>query len=43
VHESGEVIDIAPDTLAFFPRGWRGTCHITETIRKVYMIRGAIR
>ena len=39
IHESGEVIEIEPDTLAFFPKDWRGTCHITETIRKVYMIR----
>ena len=39
IHESGEVIEIAPDTLAFFPEGWRGICHITETIRKIYMIR----
>jgi uncharacterized cupin superfamily protein len=35
----GEVIEIAPDTIAFFPRGWTGTCRVTETVRKVYMIR----
>ena len=38
-HESGERIEIAPDTLAFFPQGWRGVCEVRQTIRKVYMIR----
>ncbi len=38
-HESGEIIEIEPDTAAFFPRGWTGTCRVHETIRKVYMIR----
>jgi len=38
-HESGEQIEIAPDTAAFFPRGWKGTCRVHETVRKVYMIR----
>ena len=38
-HESGEVIEIVPDTVAFFPMDWRGTCRVHETIRKVYMIR----
>jgi uncharacterized protein len=39
VHESGETIEILPDTLAFFPKGWKGTCRVHETIRKVYMIQ----
>jgi len=39
VHESGETIEIRPDTLAFFPTGWKGTCRVHETIRKVYMIQ----
>jgi uncharacterized cupin superfamily protein len=39
VHDSGEVIQILPDTLAFFPTGWKGTCRVHETIRKVYMIQ----
>lgn len=39
VHESGEVIEIAPDTAAFFPQDWKGVCTVHETIRKVYMIR----
>jgi uncharacterized cupin superfamily protein len=38
-HESGEVIEIAADTAAFFPKDWRGTCRVHETVRKVYMIR----
>ena len=38
-HESGEQIEIAPDTLGFFPQGWRGVCEVRQTIRKVYMIR----
>lgn len=39
VHDSGEVIEIVPDTAAFFPQGWKGTCTVHETIKKVYMIR----
>jgi len=38
-HESGDVIEIEPDTAAFFPQGWKGTCRVHETVRKVYMIR----
>nr|WP_232831675.1 cupin domain-containing protein [Pseudogemmobacter bohemicus] len=39
VHESGDVIEITPDTAAFFPKDWKGVCTVHETIRKVYMIR----
>ncbi|MES0185627.1 cupin domain-containing protein [Mesorhizobium sp. C386A] len=39
VHESGEVIQIEPDTAAFFPQNWKGVCTVHETIKKVYMIR----
>jgi hypothetical protein len=39
VHESGECIEIEPDTLAFFPLDWKGTCEVRRTMRKVYMIR----
>jgi len=39
VDESGVVTQIVPDTSAFFPEGWRGTCTVHETVRKVYMIR----
>ncbi|MGH8254032.1 MAG: cupin domain-containing protein [Steroidobacteraceae bacterium] len=38
VHESGEVIEIEPDTLAYFPQDWRGVCTVHETVTKVYMI-----
>jgi uncharacterized cupin superfamily protein len=37
--EPDEVIEIEPDTAAFFDAGWKGTCRVEETIRKVYMIR----
>ncbi len=39
VHENGEVIEITPDTAAFFAQGWRGVCTVHETVTKVYMIR----
>jgi uncharacterized cupin superfamily protein len=39
VHESGEVIEIVPDTVAFFPEDWKGVCTVHDTIKKVYMIR----
>ena len=39
VHESGDVIEVTPDTAAFFPKDWKGVCTVHETIRKVYMIR----
>jgi uncharacterized cupin superfamily protein len=39
VHESGDVVEIAPDTAAFFPRGWTGTCTVHQTVRKIYLIR----
>jgi uncharacterized protein len=38
-HESGEMIEIEPDTLAYFPKDWKGTCWVRESVRKVYMIR----
>jgi hypothetical protein len=38
-HESGEVIEIGPDTLALFPQDWKGRCVVHATVRKVYMIR----
>ena len=39
VHESGEVIEIHPNTIAFFPKDWKGTCRVHDTVRKTYMIR----
>jgi uncharacterized protein len=38
-HDNGEVIEVRPDTLAYFPIGWKGQCRVHETVRKVYMIR----
>ena len=38
-HDNGEVIEVRPDTLAYFPQGWKGQCRVHETVRKVYMIR----
>ena len=38
-HESGEVIEASASTVAFFPAGWNGSCHVHETVRKVYMVR----
>ncbi len=37
--EDGQVIEIAPDSIAFFPAGWQGTCVVSKTVRKIYMIR----
>ena len=39
VHENGEVIEIVPDTAAFFAQAWKGVCTVHETVTKVYMIR----
>jgi len=39
IHQSGEVIEIRGDCIAFFPAGWKGVCQVFETVRKVYMIR----
>ena len=39
VHENGEIIEITPDTVAFFPQDWKGVCTVHETVIKVYMIR----
>lgn len=38
-HESDEAIEIEANTPAFFPGGWKGTCRVKESIRKVYMMR----
>lgn len=37
--DSGEVFEVEPDTVAFFPQDWRGTCQVHSTVRKVYVIR----
>jgi len=38
VHDNGEVIEVEPDTAAFFPKGWTGVCRVHDTVKKVYMI-----
>ena len=38
-HESGEIIEIEPDTVAFFQQDWKGVCTVHETVTKIYMIR----
>lgn len=37
--DDGEVIEIVPGTIAFFEKGWKGTCRVHETVRKTYMLR----
>ncbi|MCH7869181.1 MAG: DUF861 domain-containing protein [Myxococcales bacterium] len=36
--ESGQVTDIKAGDSWVFPRGWKGTAEVVETVRKVYMI-----
>lgn len=36
--ESGEVTEIEAGDSWIFPKGWRGTAEVKETVRKVYMI-----
>jgi uncharacterized cupin superfamily protein len=40
VGEDGVRADICPGSLLVLPRGWRGTWHVTETIRKTYITVG---
>jgi len=37
--EVDDLIEITTETAAFFPAGWKGTCRVHETVRKVYMVR----
>ena len=36
--ESGQVTEIKAGDSWIFPRGWKGTAEVVETVRKVYMI-----
>ena len=36
--ESGQVTEIRAGDSWIFPRGWKGTSEVVETVRKVYMI-----
>ena len=39
VQTNGEIIEIEPDTVAFFPKDWKGVCTVHDAVTKVYMIR----
>jgi uncharacterized protein len=36
--DGGQSLDIGPGDCAVFPRGWRGTWQIHQTIRKLYVL-----
>ena len=36
--ESGQVTEVKAGDSWIFPRGWKGTAEVLETVRKVYMI-----
>jgi len=36
--DGGESKTLAPGDMAVFPRGWRGTWELHETVRKVYVV-----
>jgi hypothetical protein len=36
--ESGQVTEIKAGDSWIFPRGWKGTAEVVETVRKVYLI-----
>jgi hypothetical protein len=36
--ESGQVTEIRAGDSWIFPKGWKGTAEVVETVRKVYMI-----
>ena len=38
LHDSGERIEILPETLVLFPAGWRGACTVHESMRNTYML-----
>lgn len=37
--DTGEEIIVEAGTAGCFPAGWKGNCHVVETVRKVYMVR----
>lgn len=39
IRDTGERTEISGGDTAFFPAGWTGRCEVSETIRKLYMIR----
>ncbi len=36
--ESGKVTEIKAGDSWVFPRGWKGTAEVLETVRKVYLV-----
>jgi len=36
--DTGELIEVAPNTVIMFPGGWSGACTVHETIRTIYML-----
>jgi hypothetical protein len=36
--ESGKVTEVRAGDSWIFPRGWKGTAEVVETVRKVYMV-----
>ena len=36
--ESGQVTELKPGDSWVFPRGWKGTGEVLETVRKVYLV-----
>ncbi len=36
--ESGQVTEVKAGDSFVFPKGWKGTAEVKETIRKVYMV-----
>jgi len=36
--ESGQITELRPGDSWIFPRGWKGTSEVVETVRKVYLI-----
>ena len=36
--ESGEVTEVKAGDSFFFPKGWKGSCEIRETVRKVFSV-----
>lgn len=36
--ENNEVINIYPNSIAYFPKNWKGTCKVIKKIKKFYCI-----
>lgn len=38
-NDDGKAVELRAGSTSAFPAGWKGTCEIIETLRKVYMAR----